>query len=90
MAGARLGLSETRTRDPSPLPRGWEPNDQHQKKAWSLGIELNVAADRFEESMSTARRRNWTSTFSKYLDDFANGVEDITFPYTPSLDDEWM
>lgn len=60
--------SETRTVGARGLPKGWAPNESHEKIAAVEGVNLAKAADIFRDWAAEGhKRKNWNATFSNAL-----------------------
>lgn len=71
-----------RTAEPRPLHPEWSPNNANRAVAAEVGLDVEVAAEAFRQSMIAwdERRTEWGSTFSAYLREAAQGNAVNTFP----------
>lgn len=57
-----------------PLPQSWKPNHTHEVTARNLGLNVDEMLDEFLGTQAaTENRSNWDKTFSKFMNDYANG-----------------
>ncbi|MDF3307864.1 helix-turn-helix domain-containing protein [Rhodococcus sp. T2V] len=71
------------------LPGDWCPKPRHHRRAEELGVDIDIAEQKFRDQMHEDKRSNWDSTFMRYLEVGADGRENEEFPSGICEDDSY-
>lgn len=85
---ARADLDSS-SNEPTELPSGWTPNRFHRSSATAKGLDVDVLAREFAFVMDGERRSDWGKAFGAFINEYADGREEVTFPHDDDVEDEF-
>lgn len=75
--------------EPTELPSGWKPNKFHRSSATAQGLDVDVLAREFAFVMDGERRSDWGKAFGAFINEYADGREEVSFPHDDDVEDEF-
>lgn len=73
--------------EPTELPSGWTPNRFHRSSATAKGLDVDVLAREFAFVMDGERRSDWGKAFGAFINEYADGREEVSFPQGDDVED---